>query len=124
MASENNHNNNIQNHLKHNTVNQDPQGQLPPLLRNYEGIEEFKIAIDELEEEKHIAFANDNMDHPPSQELDSDSSKTSITNSRPAQDSTDSENLVIRPSANTNENNSSTIIDDQSGYVTDDEDEL
>ncbi|KAL3509481.1 hypothetical protein ACH5RR_028882 [Cinchona calisaya] len=121
MASENNQNNNIKNHINHNIVNQDPQEQLPPLLQNYEGFEEFGIAIDELDEKEHIAFADDTMEPHPSQEPNNDLGKTSITTSHPAQDSIESENIVIHPRATTNENCSGTIIDNQSGYITDDE---
>ncbi|KAL3509480.1 hypothetical protein ACH5RR_028881 [Cinchona calisaya] len=123
MASENNQNNNIQNHINHNTINQDHQEQIPPLLQNYEGFEEFGITIDEIDEEEHIAFVDDNMDLPPSQEPNSDPGATSITTSHPAQDSIESENLVIHPNATTNENSSGTISDNQSGYITDDEDD-
>ncbi|KAL3509479.1 hypothetical protein ACH5RR_028880 [Cinchona calisaya] len=123
MASENNQNNTIQNHINHNTVNQDPQDQLPPLLQNYEGFEEFGIAIDELDEEEHIAFVDENMDPPPSQEPNNDPSTTSITTSHPAQDSIESENIVIHPNATTDENSKGTIIDNQSGYIADDEDD-
>ncbi|KAL3509482.1 hypothetical protein ACH5RR_028883, partial [Cinchona calisaya] len=99
------------------------QEQLSLLLQNYEGFEEFRIAIDELNEKEHVAFADDNMDPLPSQEPNSDPSTTSITTSHPAQDSIESENIVIHSNFTTNKNISGTIIDNQSGYITDDEDD-